>query len=209
MPAEITVKAWFYIKYSIHSTFRIPNAMKRGLTFQKWYPLCYMLSTNSAYNVQNHAFTFCCMIFIRNAIHLYFCTLASADTHASTHLNIFLLLKNVQFLWCAVSFFVFSIIAHLQMQRSEREVLLSVFFVGSLNFKPFEKKLFSFFRVTNKVYTAFQNLTSFNIYLLQYGLFARYAMHVPCSNNGLCAWIVHRVDMSLQNGIYAIKRLVS
>ena len=93
--------------------------------------------------------------------------------------------------------------------KEAREVLLSVFFVGSLNFKPFEKKLFSFFRVTNKVYTAFQNLTSFNIYLLQYGLFARYAMHVPCSNNGLCAWIVRRGDMSLQNGIYAIKRLVS
>ena len=146
-----------------------------------------MLSTNSAYNVQNHAFMLCCMIFIRNAIHLYFCTLASADTHASTHLNTFLLLKNVQFCDVLYPFRIFNYCAFANAKKREREVLLSVFFVGSLNFKPFEKKPFSFFRTPNKVYTAFQNLTSFNIYLLQYGLFARYAMHVPCSNNGLCA----------------------
>ena len=83
----------------------------------------------------------CVIFFIRNAIYPYFCTLASADTHASTHLNTFFFFhKNVQFLWCVVSYFVCSIIAHLQMQRSEKRRSAIVRLLWLFKFQTFSKE---------------------------------------------------------------------
>ena len=98
------------------------------------------------------------IFFIRNAIYLYFCTLASADTHASTHLNTFLLLKTYNFCDVLYPISYVQLLRICKCKEARRDVLPSFVYFGCSNFKPFQKKLSSFFRVNNEVYTVFRKL---------------------------------------------------